>query len=83
MAWDPRSRLLRLGDGADLGRGGISGVLFRDDNGNGVRDPGEPGLAGIPVNVGGWAAQTDADGRFSVWGLVPSEAVQIDVDTLA
>ena len=83
VAWDPRTRLLRLGDGADIGRGGISGVLFRDDNGNNVRDPGEPGLAGIPVNVGGWAARTDAIGRFSVWGLLPSEVVQIDVDTLS
>ena len=83
VAWDPRSRLLKLGDGADLGRGGISGVLFRDDNGNGVRDPGEPGLRDIPVSVGGWPAKTDADGRFAAWGLSPSEPVQIDVDTLA
>jgi hypothetical protein len=83
MAWDPRSQLLRLGDGADLGRAGISGVLFRDDNGNGRRDAREPGLAGIPVTVGGWPATTDANGRFTVWGLVPSEPVQIDVDTLS
>ena len=83
VAWDPRTRLLLLGDGADVGRGGISGMLFRDDNGNQVRDPGEPGLAGIPVSVGGWPARTDASGRFSVWGLVPSEAVRIEVDTLS
>ena len=83
VAWDPRSRVLKLGDGADLGRGGISGVLFRDDNGNGVRDPGEPGLPGIPVSVGGWPAKTDEDGRFAAWGLSPSEPVQIDVDTLS
>jgi hypothetical protein len=83
VAWDPRTQLLRLGDGADLGRGGISGVLFRDDNGNSVRDPGEPGLSGIPVHVGGWPAETDADGRFSVWGLIPSEPAQIEVDTLS
>jgi hypothetical protein len=83
VAYDPRSRLLKLGDGSDLGRGGISGVLFRDDNGNGVRDAGEPGLEGVPVSVGGWPAKTDADGRFAAWGLSPSEPVQIDVDTLA
>jgi hypothetical protein len=83
MAWDPRSQLLRLGDGADLGRAGISGVLFRDDNGNGVRDPLEPGLPGMPVTVGGWPATTDADGKFTVWGLVPTEPVQVDVDTLS
>jgi len=83
LAWDPRTRLLRLGDGADLGRGGIAGVLFRDDNGNGVRDPGEPGIAGIPVHVGGWPAETDADGRFAAWGLYPTEPVRIEVDSLA
>jgi hypothetical protein len=83
LAWDPRSRMTRLGDGADLGRGGVSGVLFRDDNGNGVRDGAEPGIAGIPVHVGGWPAQTDADGRFVAWGLYPTEAVQIEVDSLS
>ena len=83
VAWDPHSRLVKLGDGADLDRTGVSGVLFRDDNGNGVRDPGEPGLAGIPVSVGGLAAQTDSNGRFAAWGLYPSERVPIAVDTLA
>jgi len=83
VAWDPRSRLLKLGDGADLDRAGVSGILFRDDNGNGVRDPGEPGVAGIPVSVAGFAAQTDSDGRFAVWGMYPTEPVPIIVDTLA
>lgn len=83
VAWDPRSRLVRTGDAAALDRSGVSGVLFRDDNGNGVKDPGEPGLAGIPVRIGGLAAQTDSEGRFAVWGLFPSEPVQIDVDTLS
>jgi hypothetical protein len=83
MAWDPRSRLVRLGDGADLGRAGITGELFRDDNGNGRRDPNEPGLAGLPVTVGGWPATTDDNGRFTVWGLMPSEPVRIEVDTLS
>jgi hypothetical protein len=83
VAWDPRSGLVKLGDGADLDRAGVSGILFRDDNGNGVRDPGEPGLPGIPVSVGGYATETDSDGRFAAWGLYPSEPVQISVDTLA
>ena len=83
VSLDSRSGAVRLGDVADLGRGGVSGVLFRDDNNNGVHDPGEPGLPGIPVSVGGWPATTDADGRFSAWGLVASEPARIDVDTLA
>lgn len=83
MAYDPRSRLFALGDGSDLGRAGIRGVLFRDDNGNGLRDPGEPGLAGIPVHVGGWPAETDAEGRFAAWGLLPSEPAEIQIDSLS
>ncbi|HTT68425.1 MAG TPA: carboxypeptidase-like regulatory domain-containing protein [Gemmatimonadales bacterium] len=83
VAWDPRTRLVKTGDAAALDRSGVSGVLFRDDNGNGVQDPGEPGLPDIPIRVGGLAAQTDSEGRFAVWGLFPTEPVQIDVDTLS
>jgi hypothetical protein len=83
VAVDPRTQLMRLSDVADLGRAGISGVLFRDDNDNGVQDPGEPGLPGIPVRVGGWPAETDAQGRFAAWGMYPSEPLQIEVDTLS
>ncbi len=83
VALDPRTRLVRLSDAADLGRAGIAGVLFRDDNGNGVREPGEPGLPDIPVRIGGWPATTDADGRFSAWGMFPSEPLEVTVDTLA
>lgn len=83
LAYDPRSRLTQLGDGSDLGRAGIRGILFRDDNGNGERDHGEPGLAGIPVHVGGWPATTDAEGRFAAWGLFPYELANIEIDSLS
>jgi len=32
--------------------GTLAGVVFNDLNGNGVRDPGEPGMAGVTVIVG-------------------------------
>jgi hypothetical protein len=83
VAYNPSSRLMRLGDASDLGRAGITGLLYRDDNGNGRKDPTEPGIAHVPVVVGGWTTETDADGRFAVWGLVPSEPVQVDVDSLS
>ncbi|HWP36902.1 MAG TPA: hypothetical protein VNL18_05035 [Gemmatimonadales bacterium] len=82
-AWDPDARYVRLSDGSDLGRGGVTGTLFLDDNGNGRRDPREPGIEGIPVHVGGWLDETDADGRFTTWDLVPYEQVTIDVDSLS
>jgi hypothetical protein len=83
VAWDPASRLIRWSDGGDLGRGGVTGILFLDENANGVRDAGEPGLAGIPVAVGGWPDETDEAGRFSAWDVYPYEALDITVDSLA
>jgi hypothetical protein len=83
VIWDPDSRLIRLSDGGDLGRAGITGVLFLDENANGVRDAAEPGLGGVPVYVGGWFDVTDADGEFAAWDLFPFEAVSIEVDSLA
>lgn len=52
----------------------LAGVVYRDDNHNGVQDAGEPGIAGVPVSaVGGKGeagrATTDADGRFLIVGL--------------
>lgn len=47
-----------------LGRRSASGVVFEDRNGNGVRDPGEPGVSGIVVRRGSRSAVTDGDGVF-------------------
>ncbi|MBI3982706.1 MAG: hypothetical protein HY337_07325 [Gemmatimonadetes bacterium] len=82
-AWDPDTRFIRWTDGGDLGRGGVAGAVFVDENGDGLRDPGEPGLEGIPVRVGGRLEETDADGRFRAWDLFPYEPIDIDVDSLA
>lgn len=83
IAVDPRTRVMRLSDAADLERAGISGVVFQDNNANGRQDAGEPGLRGIPIRVGGWPAETDDAGRFAAWGVFPSEPVQIQIDTLS
>jgi hypothetical protein len=81
--YDRDGAAVRWTDGGDLGRGGVSGLLFLDENANGRRDEGERGIAGIPVHVGGWYAETDAEGRFGVWDLFPFEALDIAVDSLA
>ncbi|WP_105023013.1 SdrD B-like domain-containing protein [Nonlabens xylanidelens] len=31
--------------------GTVSGVVFNDPNGNGIQDAGEPGIAGVSVEV--------------------------------
>jgi len=81
--YDAQGRDVRWTDGADLGRAGITGHLYLDDNSNGVRDEGEPGIPATWVDVGGRRTQTDALGRFAVWDLLPFEAVDILVDSLS
>src|SRR5262249_1514552 len=58
-----------------LDPGEIAGTIFRDLNGNGVRDPGEPGLAGDVVAVtfpeSIHAQPADALGRFSIRVAAP------------
>ena len=63
----PSIATLRLERTATLPRFGqrlATGVVFEDRNGNGVRDPGEPGVAGVVVRRGGVSAVTDASGAF-------------------
>ena len=42
------------------------GVVFHDRNGDGARQPGEPGVAGVKVSNGLDIAVTDADGRYEL-----------------
>jgi len=54
----------------------ISGVKFKDCNGNGARDPDEPGLANWTIRLAGpgglnKATYTNATGAYSFAGLAP------------
>ena len=42
----------------------ISGVLYRDDNLNGLRDPGEPALSGVTVQAGNQTSVSTATGQY-------------------
>ncbi len=65
--------------------GGLRGTVFNDLDGNGVLDPGEPGLAGrmVYVDLDGSgqykttdpSAITDANGNYTINGLTPGGAV--------
>lgn len=48
----------------EQGRSFAQGFVFHDRNGNGVRDPGEPGVAGICVSNGREVVRTDSQGRW-------------------
>lgn len=44
----------------------VEGVVFVDDNGNGVLDHEEKGLPGVSVSDGATVTQTDAEGKFQI-----------------
>jgi hypothetical protein len=44
----------------------ITGVVFQDRNGNGLRDGGEPGIGGIVVHRGAESAVSDSKGVFRI-----------------
>lgn len=46
--------------------GRLHGVVFVDSDGDGIRDSGESGLAGVKVSNGREIALTDAEGRYAL-----------------
>ena len=76
----PSIATLRLERTATLPRLGqrlATGVVFEDRNGNGVRDPGEPGVAGVVVRRGGTSSVTDASGSFR---FAPGGSGLVEID---
>lgn len=66
--------------GGTYGYGSVRGVLFLDHNGNGVRDPGEPGAANVTIALdGGYTTETNGNGEFS-FNPVPSGTHQLQVN---
>jgi hypothetical protein len=51
--------------------GTVRGTSWLDGNGDGIRQPWEAPLAGVPVTVAGQTAVTDAEGRYSFYGIAP------------
>lgn len=83
VLWDRPAGRLSVAPGPALERSGLSGRVFFDENANGRRDVGEPGLANVRVLVGSVAAQTDSGGGYRVWDLVPFEPIFVTIDSLS
>ncbi len=83
LLWDRATGRLATAPGPSLQRSGVSGRVFFDQNGDGVQNPGEPGLAGVRVRVGVQTAVSDSNGEFRVWDIVPFEPVTVQVDSLS
>jgi len=70
----------------DIPTGTISGTVFNDLNGNGVQDPGEPGIGGVTVEIldenGGAVAAivTAEDGSYAVSDLSPGSYLVRETD---
>ncbi|MBW2348137.1 MAG: calcineurin-like phosphoesterase family protein [Deltaproteobacteria bacterium] len=54
-------------------KGSVAGVVYEDLNRNRVRDPGEPGIAGVRVSNGEAVVLTDALGRYNI--PLPEECI--------
>jgi len=52
--------------GAALAEEMARGVVYHDQNENGARDAGEPGVPGVPVSNGVDVVLTDAEGRYEL-----------------
>jgi hypothetical protein len=62
--------------GAHADRETARGVVYADLNGNGVRDPGEPGIQGVLVSNQLDVVRTDAEGRFTL-SVVAGQAIYV------
>src|SRR6185436_16586152 len=64
-----------------LSRGGVTGRVFLDLNGNGRMDRDEQPLAGVRIVVGGIWSTSDSSGRYRAWDLLPYEPTMVTVDS--
>jgi hypothetical protein len=67
--------------------GSVAGVVWNDHDGDGVREAGEPGIAGARVFVndgseGGFSHTSDAAGRYRVPYVVAGRDVLVRIDDL-
>jgi hypothetical protein len=81
VVYDRGQRRVTTNPNAALTRSGVSGRVFLDANADGIRQPDEPGVAGVRVLVGSYATRTDSLGRYHVWDIPAFEPVQVEVDT--
>lgn len=83
VLWDRATRGVTAAPGPSLERAGLAGRVFLDENGNGLLDPGEPGVPRVRVLVGSGSARSDSTGLFRIWDVVPFEPILVTLDSLS
>jgi hypothetical protein len=81
VVYSPEARNFAFATGPSLQRAGVRGVVYLDANGDGKRQPDEPALGGVTVQVGMNTTVTDSLGRFKVWDMYAYEPVHVAVDS--
>lgn len=66
-----------------LGLAGVEGHVYRDLDGDGELGPRDEPVSGVTVRIGGLLARTDSAGRYSLWNVLPYQAVNVQLDTLS
>ncbi len=79
--YNPARGGVDLTPGPSLQRGGVTGRIFLDENGNGKFDRDEPPLPGVRIVVGPVYATSDSNGAYRVWDLLPYEPTAVTVDS--
>jgi hypothetical protein len=79
--YNPAGGRVDFAAGPSLQRGGVTGRVFLDLNGNGRFDRDEQQLPGVRVVVGPTFAFSDSTGAYHVWDLLPFEPTQLTVDS--
>jgi hypothetical protein len=80
MQWNGATGGLEFGSTSGLGQSGISGYVYLDREGNGVRDPDDPGVPGVQLVVAGQVVTTDSEGHYSVQDLPANGLTTVTVN---
>jgi hypothetical protein len=78
----PNSSVAAFSPWQSRGRSSIAGVLFLDENRNGVRDDIEPPIPGVAIFVGDASVETDSLGAYQLSDVAPYASIVLSADSL-
>lgn len=79
--YNPSSSSVNFTGSPGLSRGGVTGRVFLDANGNGKFDADEQPVPDVRIVVGPTFAFSDSSGEYHVWDVLPYEPTQVTVDS--